>query len=107
MLNFDNLNAASEFCNQILVSAFTIGGNAIGDLSTDGADPDPNADNSPDERDPTCVPFVATPGIQLVKSGAQDPTVVGDPGITEAGEHRRRYRQRSRRQSGQRSGQPQ
>ncbi|MEE8522568.1 MAG: PQQ-dependent sugar dehydrogenase, partial [Thermoanaerobaculia bacterium] len=78
--------AGPEFCNQVLVTGEAAGGSAFGDLSTDGLDPDPDGDASPDERQLSCVvippPAAPAPAIQLVKTGALDDGGDGfaDPG---------------------------
>ncbi len=78
--------AGPEFCNQVLVTGEDIFGSAFGDLSTDGLDPDPDGNDSPDERQQSCVTIVPPPPpdpeIRLVKNGALDDggDGVADPG---------------------------
>jgi len=44
-----------EFCNQVLVTGIGASdGFSYGDLSTDGLNPDPDNDDNPDERVPSC-----------------------------------------------------
>jgi len=42
------------YCNQVMLTG-ELGGVRFGDTSTDGADPDPNGDAVPLERDPSCI----------------------------------------------------
>jgi uncharacterized repeat protein (TIGR01451 family) len=75
--------AGAEFCNQVLASGEDASGSVFGDLSTDGLDPDPDGDGSPDERAPSCVAITPpAPAVQLVKTGALDDGGDGfaDPG---------------------------
>ncbi|MCP3994244.1 MAG: hypothetical protein GY722_04140 [bacterium] len=55
VLTFDNLDPDDNFCNGIQVVGEDVGGDHFADNSTDGLDPDPDGDDSPDERALSCV----------------------------------------------------
>jgi extracellular elastinolytic metalloproteinase len=54
---FDNLPSHGYFCNQVQIEGESVSGVLIGDLSTEGFDPDPNHDGFPVEHDPACLNF--------------------------------------------------
>lgn len=66
LLTSDNQNPDGTFCNQVLTAGETASGVVFGDVSTDGSDPDPNGDGSPDERRLACVSLSP---LLLVKTG--------------------------------------
>ena len=71
LLTHIQLPPDGEFCNQVEARGKTTGGILLGDLSTQGLDPDPDGDGVPDERDPACfgtsVPFSCTGDAFMVQ----------------------------------------
>jgi uncharacterized repeat protein (TIGR01451 family) len=84
ILTLDNLNVDGEFCNQVFVLAETADGTEFGDLSTQGTDPDPDGNGSPDERELACEGFV-TPqfDLDLVKTLQSNADEDGSGTVTE------------------------
>ncbi len=87
VLTLDNTNPPPfTFCNQVVALAENGLGIIIGDLSTDGDDPDPDGDGFPDERELSCIDIVPpdpAPCINLIKDGFLD---VGVDGVANAGD---------------------
>ena len=50
-----------QFCNAVTLTGETSSGLAYGDVSTDGTNPDPDGDDSPDERVLTCFSTADVP----------------------------------------------
>ena len=68
----DNLG---PFDNIARVEAIAPGNNLIEDSSSDGSEPDPNADGTPDESSPTTVVFAENPLLGITKRVSFGPTL--------------------------------
>jgi len=53
--------------NTAWAAGTSLGGTTVTDQSTDGLDPDPNQDDTPDESDPTPVTFTENPVVGVAK----------------------------------------
>gem|GEM_PF-745728 len=71
----DNLG---PFNNTARVEAIAPGDNLIEDTSTNGSEPDPNADGTPDESSPTPVSFTENPLLGVTKRISAGPSLDDD-----------------------------